>query len=94
MRLHQCSPCPIVLSPDVRCWHLADVQTALMDVRFQGKEVCILDWYACGRTREGPNVVAGAKCGPHRFKSDAVAGTYDENLGHDCPHSYLFSDQY
>ena len=41
-----------------------------------------------------PNAVAGTKCGPHRFESDAVAGTYDENLGHDCPHSYLFSDQY
>ena len=46
-------------------------------------EVCILDWYSCGRTREGPNVVAGAKCGPHRFKSDPVAGAYDENIGHD-----------
>jgi hypothetical protein len=26
-------------------------------------EVCILDWYSCGRTREGLNVVAGAKGG-------------------------------
>ena len=32
--------------------------------------------------------------GPHRFKSDAVAGTYDEDFGHDSPNSYLFSDQY
>ena len=45
-------------------------------------EVCILDWYGCGRTRQSTNAVAGAKRGPHRFKSDAVAGTYDENLGH------------
>ena len=57
-------------------------------------EVCILDRYGCGRTRQSPNAVAGAKRSPHRFESDAVAGTYDENLGHDCPNSYLFSDQY
>jgi hypothetical protein len=25
---------------------------------------------------------AGAERGPRRFKSDAVAGTYDENFGH------------
>ena len=38
---------------------------------------------ACGRTRQGPNAVAGAERGPHRFKSDPAAGTYDENIGHD-----------
>jgi hypothetical protein len=58
-------------------------------------EVCILDWYGCGRTRQGPNTVAGAKRGPRRFKSDAVTGTYDENVGQfNSPNSYLFSDQY
>src|SRR4249920_1386562 len=51
-------------------------------------EVCILDWYARGRTRQSPNAVAGAKRGLHRFKSDAVAGTYDENLGHNSRKSY------
>jgi hypothetical protein len=54
-------------------------------------EVCIFDWYARGRTRQGPNAVAGAKCGPRRFKSDPVARTYDENIGHISPNSYLFS---
>ena len=56
-------------------------------------EVCILYWYARGRARQGPNTVAGAERGPYRFKSDAVAGTYDEDFGHDSPNSYLFSDQ-
>ena len=28
--------------------------------------------------------MAGAKRGPCCFKSDAMAGTYDENLGHGC----------
>ena len=56
-------------------------------------EVCILDWHARRRTRQGTNAVAGAERGPCRFKSDAVAGTYDENLGHDLPKSYLFSAQ-
>ena len=45
-------------------------------------EVCILDWYACRRTRQGANAVAGAKRGPHRFKSDTAAGTNDEDCGH------------
>ena len=54
-------------------------------------EFCVLDWYACARTRQGPNAVAGAKCCPRRFKSDPAAGTYDENIGHNSPNSYLFS---
>ena len=54
-------------------------------------ERCEGDWYACGRTRQGPNAVAGAKRGPRRFKSDPVAGTYDEDIGHISPNSYLFS---
>ena len=56
-------------------------------------EVCILDLHARGRTRQGTNAVAGAKRGPCRFKSDAVAGAYDKNLGHNSPKSYLFSTQ-
>ena len=57
-------------------------------------EICILDWYACGRTRQGPNAVAGAERGPHRFKSDAWVAPMMEDFGHDSPNSYLFSDQY
>ena len=45
-------------------------------------EFRILDWDACGRARQGPNTMAGAKGGFYRFKSNAAAGTYDENLGH------------
>ena len=56
-------------------------------------EVCILDLYAPGRTRQGTNAVPSTKRGPCRFESDAVAGTYDKNLGQNSPKSYLFSTQ-
>ena len=73
-----------------RAFRIVSGSSALPDTL---SKVCILDLYARGRTRQGTNAVAGAERGPCRFKSDAVAGTYDENLGHDSPKSYLFSAQ-
>ena len=41
----------------------------------------ILDWYTCRRPRQGTNIVAGAKRGFYRFKSNATAGANDKDLG-------------
>ena len=57
-------------------------------------EVRILDWYACRRTCQGANVMTGEKGGLYSFKSDAAAGTYDQNLGHAFLKSYCFSTQW
>ena len=64
----------MIADGDVRFWHLADVQTVLMNVRFQGKSGHDVDTTRCLLMTQSGHVRPGNVSGPGGLPAKVVSG--------------------